>query len=593
MTERDESGPLPDVEGEPAGPDWLEDDAPPAPDPPPARMRVAIDADDPRPEIHITLELHETVTDTIAALAGMRVNGVAEPHGVGDPKMFQRSHELVSVARYVPPPGKEALVAKGQPVIFPIAQPTLQTRLSQYARFYRRAKVSAKEKALIAHGIQPEEKWDRCLAPPNVMQAVLAAREWPGIRPLVGVTETPMLRPDGTLATPRRDRAEYDWATGYLLVPGLDVPAIPAEPTQSDAKKALRVLLEPFLDFPFAAEAHRMVPIAAILTMLARAAIGGAVPGFVFDAATRGSGKTKQCDVVSLVALGRHAARATFPSNDDELEKMLSSYAIAGTPLILLDNVTRPFGGGPVDKVLTAEDCVDLRILGKSEIRTLVWRAVLLVSGNNIVLGEDTIRRVFVSRLESKLESPERRADFRHKDLLGWVREHRTRLVAAALTILRAYCCIGRPETDCELDMGFAAWNALIPHAIRFAGGVDVMLARPRGEAAMTDEMGALGTFLRELPRLSPSPMTSRAIVDALWPAGGRDPDHGPDGWEDMRAAIEVLAPQRTAHVTQAQRAHALGRHLRKYIGRALRSARLREGWDQTKNRTWSVEALE
>lgn len=587
----DDSGPLPDLDDAPAGPDWLEEGSPPDTDnDPPPRLRVAPDVDDPRPEIRISLEFHETVSETIAALAGMRVNGTAEPHGIGDPKMFQRSLELVSVARYVPPPGKEAFVAKGQPVIFPIAQPTLQTRLSQYARFFRRAKVTAKEKALIAHGVKPEESWDRCLAPPNVMQAVLAAKEWPGIRPLVGVTETPMLRPDGTLAVPRKDRAEYDWSTGYLLVPGLDVPAIPAEPTQSDAKKALRILLEPFLDFPFAEESHRMVPIAAILTMLARAAIGGAVPGFVFDAATRGSGKTKQCDVVSLVALGRHAARATFPSNDDELEKMLSAYAIAGTPLILLDNVTRPFGGGPVDKVLTAEDCVDLRILGKSEIRTLVWRAILLVSGNNMAISEDTLRRVLVSRLESKLESPERRADFRHADLLGWVREHRTRLVAAALTILRAYCCIGRPTTDCELDMGFAAWNRLIPHAIRFAGGVDVMLARPRGEAAMTDEMGALGTFLRELPRLSDHPLTSRGIVDALWPAGGRDPDQGPDGWEDMRAAIELLAPQRTAHVTQAQRANALGKHLRKSLARVIRGKMLREGWDANGNRTWRVE---
>ncbi len=69
-----------------------------------------------------------------------------------------------------------------------------------------------------------------------------------------------------------------------------------------------------------------------------------------------------------------------------------------------------------------------------------------LATGNNLRLTGDTPRRCLYVRLESTLERPERRRDFRHPRLLEWLRRRRPRLLPAALTLLRAYVAAGRPD---------------------------------------------------------------------------------------------------------------------------------------------------
>lgn len=560
-----------------SGQDWIDDEAHPSPDDEPPHYRVAprIDDDDPRPEIRISLELHKVVGETIEALAGMRVNGSAEPHGIGDPRMFVRAERLVSVARYEPPPDREDCIPKGQPVIYEVQPPTLVMRLSQYALFYRMHQPSdAEKKAAAKFGTKIPEEWKRCLAPPNIVNAVIHAKEYPGMRRLVGVSESPMLRPDGTIARADPTRATYDWTTGYLFVPGLKLPTIPDEPTQADARKALRALEEPFCDFPHVSPEHKMVPIAAILTLLARAAIGGAVPAFVFDAAIRGAGKTRQVDVISWIALGRGAARKTYPEKEEELEKVLCAVAMHGSPLLLLDNVTRTFGGGQLDACLTADGDIELRKLGSLDWWRGPWRTIVCASGNNIVCSEDTMRRVMISRIEPETDDPESRTDFKHPDLIPWVKSERARLVAAALTILRAYCVVDRPDAGCPVWGSFEEWSRLIPHAIRFAGGADPMGARPRGEGAVTEDMRALSAIVDLLPRLDAAGhgLTTKEIIRLLYPSNISDDERSTDGFDDLREAIETLAPPR-GHANPSSQ--FLGKRFQRYRARPINGRRL------------------
>ena len=161
----------------------------------------------------------------------------------------------------------------------------------------------------------------------------------------------------------------YDTGTGYLYMPSCVFPEVRDDRTsQDDAKWAFKFLSEIFSDFPYVNESHRAVPIAAIMTLIARPAIEGSVPAILFDASTRGSGKTLQTDAVATVATGRGAPRMNYTSDDVEMEKILGSYALKGSPFICLDNVPtmRPFGGGPIDRCITARESVDLRILGRS-----------------------------------------------------------------------------------------------------------------------------------------------------------------------------------------------------------------------------------
>src|SRR5262249_12781296 len=137
--------------------------------------------------------------------------------------------------------------------------------------------------------------------PPVWAVAGVAARgEWPSIRPLEAVVESPILRPDGTIL----DVPGYDRLTRLLYEPNADFPAVPTDPTRDAARRAAADLLHPVCDFPFAGPEHRAAWLAGQVTPLARFAIDGPCPLFAFDANTPGSGKTKLADVIAIVATG-------------------------------------------------------------------------------------------------------------------------------------------------------------------------------------------------------------------------------------------------------------------------------------------------
>jgi hypothetical protein len=74
--------------------------------------------------------------------------------------------------------------------------------------------------------------------------------------------------------------------------------------------------------------------------------------------------------------------------------------------------------------------------------------------------------------LDPKVEHPEDRK-FKRADLIGYVQENRPRLVAAALTVLRAFVVAGWPAHGQPPKGSFEAWDQLVRSAIIWAGGAD------------------------------------------------------------------------------------------------------------------------
>ena len=384
----------------------------------------------------------------------------------------------------------------------------------------------------------------------------------------------------------------YDAATGLVYLPEHEPLQIPDRPTQADARAALCTLAEPFEDFPFRSEADRYVAIAAILTLVARSAIAGAVPAFLLDASTRGSGKTLKADVIAMIATGRPAARMTWTSDDAETEKVLGAYALRAAPLVVFDNVTATFGGAPLDRVLTANDRVELRVLGRSEIPALPWRAVVLATGNNVDVRGDTSRRVIVSRLEPTIENPEDRTDFRHDDLLAWVRCERTCLLRAALLILRAWHVADRPAMGCRRWGSFEAWSCIVPPAIVHAGGTDPMQCRIGVGAEGDTEAAALRVLLDGLHRLGGDRgVTARTIVSTLWTperlrAANALP---PDGYDDLREVIEAITGTPAGRAPDTRR---LGHALKRFKARVLNGRRLQGTTAHAGTMLWTVKGV-
>jgi hypothetical protein len=338
--------------------------------------------------------------------------------------------------------------------------------------------------------------WVPCEPPDRLVAAVSQSTRWPGVRPLHGIVEAPVMRADGSIL---QDRG-YDAATGLIYEPSGAFPSIPDAPTLEDAQDAMLDLMAPFEEFPFATDADRLVPIAVVLTSLAMGALEGAnVPCFLFDANVQGTGKTLCGDACSWILTGREIPKQTFPGEDKaELEKILSGAALAATQMLMLDNINVTFGGDAIEQRMTCRGRSQFRLLGGNKIVNLPWRTIVLASGNNVRTTVDMRRRAIRCRLVATQENPEERPIKRKEPLRDFIVAARQRLVAAGLTILRAYVAAGRPKQQLGAMGNFEEWSALVGGALKWVTDVDVLEARMPSAAAIDPVTEAYAAFLSE-----------------------------------------------------------------------------------------------
>ena len=222
--------------------------------------------------------------------------------------------------------------------------------------------------------------------------------------------------------------------------------------------------------------------LAAILSLLARYAVEH-VPLFALRATTRGSGKTLLADAISVIATGRPAAKMPPARDEDEERKRLLAIALAGDPLVVIDNVTGDLGTPALDVALTSLTFKD-RLLGKNATKEAPLETVFLATGNQMSFRGDTARRVVPIDLLPEVERPEERTGFAHPKLLAYLSAQRPTLVAAALTLLRAYVVAGRPPQGLTAYGSFEAWSELVRAALVWAGQPDPCLGRQGLEAS-------------------------------------------------------------------------------------------------------------
>ena len=520
------------------------------------------------PEILLGPALAENIDEAVDALRE-------------DPDVFTRDHKLLHVTRVTREessaspevrPGRRALV-EGTPRLHTMSQATLMERLTRVAIFLRINRRSL----LATHPTKP------------VVEGLYDRKVWPGLRPIVGIAEAPFLRADGSVCQTRG----YDAETGYLYEPSCAFPRIPEKPSREDAREALKSLESVYVDFPWQPAEHRAVPVSAVLTILARPAIAGAIPAVLFSANTPGTGKGLCTDTIAMIASGRPMPRATYPVHQEEQEKMLGGFARQGCAFLNLDEITTPFGGAPLNKYITAQDAVDIRVLGLTEIARVPWRALLVGTGNNIELSGDMAPRVLFARMKSDLEDPRSRTGFAHDDLLPWILAHRGALVAAALTVLRAYCAAGRPKVEgCARWGSFESWSNLIPPAIVWAGGSDPMSARIRDATKVNEELRHLVTVMRGIRGMhrqlarTRAGLSAKEIIEALYRPENLHAPH----LNDLRGALEALCLPKQQRGDQHPSHQILGYKLRGYTERVIDGQRLLSVPDRKGIALWTVE---
>jgi hypothetical protein len=210
---------------------------------------------------------------------------------------------------------------------------------------------------------------------------VATRRHYPGIRRLDGVVECPYPCQDGTIV----EAPGYDAATRTLLAPTIEFRPIPDRPGRDDAKAAWGRIVDYFREFPFAGEDDKSVVLAGMLTVIARPAIVGPVPGIAVVGNKAGTGKGLLIDCMTIPGTGHGAPTSTYPGDNAEATKVKVAIALAGKRVVHFDNLEdgSSYGSGPLDSALTTT-LTDDRVLGVNEMPVLPLRPAWFLSGNNI-----------------------------------------------------------------------------------------------------------------------------------------------------------------------------------------------------------------
>lgn len=97
---------------------------------------------------------------------------------------------------------------------------------------------------------------------------------------------------------------------------------------------------------------------------------------------------------------------------------------------------------------------------------------MLFVTGNNIRITGDLIRRVLTCNLDAAVERPELRKF--SLDPVRRVTDDRGRYIAAAITIARSYTAAGRPLAGTLLPLaGFTQWSSVVREPLIWLGQED------------------------------------------------------------------------------------------------------------------------
>lgn len=492
------------------------------------------------PSIAITTAEYKVTDETVAALGA-------------DPELYQRGGRLVRVDRSaelndeVQRPAGAATIG-----LLPLA--SLRDRCTRYALFTTTRRDGTE-------GPAHPPKW--------LVEAVAARGEWPGIRVLTGVSDAPVLRPDGSVWQPAR--GGYDRVTGVLYEPAGAFPPVPDEIDVDAARAAVAVLLDVVVNFPFEAPEHRSAWLAGLLTPLARFAFTGPAPLFLIDANVRGAGKSLLAQVIGRIATGRDMPASSYTNDGDETRKRITAIALAGDLLVLLDNIEGTLGNAALDRALTATRWCD-RMLGRLEEINLPLSVAWFATGNNVRITGDTLRRTLHVRLDVLAEKPEERTGFAHPDLLAWVTANRGELLAAALAILSGYLRAGRPDMGLVPMGSFEGWSAVVRSAVVWAGEPDPYTTRA-GLEAVADTVGdALATLVDAWAAYDAfgEGVVVANMLRQLYPGEGSPPTD--EASVAMRAALETLTNCPPGKVPTAR---SVGNKLRHFRGRPVGGARL------------------
>lgn len=216
-------------------------------------------------------------------------------------------------------------------------------------------------------------------------------------------------------------------------------------------------------------------------------------PGFVARGNKPGCGKSVIVKAWQYPVLGR--APAVKMKQGEQLDKEMEAFAIAGVPVIFLDNVYGSLKSATIDQMLTSEEGAG-RAMGGHGTFVAKNRALLFISANQIEGNEDAERRFLLMDLFEHNDITERRPD---EDALlddsrmktvAW----RSRMLAVCWAFVRHWHEQGMPKGSVQLQ-SFERYSWLLGGIVEAAGYVNPF-TRPEVQVSLNPEQAEFGELM-------------------------------------------------------------------------------------------------
>jgi putative DNA primase/helicase len=288
-----------------------------------------------------------------------------------------------------------------------------------------------------------------------------------GARPLRGVVRVPRIDDTGNI----HFVSGYDPETGLFhdRVPKFDV--LP-RPSRDDASNGAKALLLPFSKYKFEDDkAGRALVLAAIFTAIERPFLPVA-PMFVVRSSMPGTGKGLIVRSLVRLAFDTVPVVVTWGGNSEEFEKRLGALLLQAPGALCIDNANGMQVKGDLLEAFITEGAANIRPLGRSETVKVRSRSFITLTGNNPIITGDMARRALSLDILPRSADPERdRYNFNPVD---GVERHRTDLLRAAFTVMRAFRQAGMPSQGLSAVGSFDDWSRVVRDLVYWLTDFDV-----------------------------------------------------------------------------------------------------------------------
>lgn len=320
----------------------------------------------------------------------------------------------------------------------------------------------------IANWVRVDAKGNvKPVPPPHDVVADLLALPYLPAPAVDRLVTAPVFGADGTLQT--EPGYHPSTRTYYAPVAGFGMPRMPEHPDAADIARAVHLIVGELLgEFPFASDAERAHAVSLLLLPFVRELVPGLTPLHLIEAPSPGTGKGLLTTACLIPAVGDAVAVMAEGRDEDEWRKRLTSKLLTGPAVIVIDNVRNRVESSSLAAVLTTGTWED-RLLGQSRMLSIRIGCAWVATANNPTMSSEIARRTVRIRLDATVDRPWLRTGFRHPNLRTWALENRTELVAAVVTIVRAWLDAGRPKGDATLGM-FEGWAHTMGGILEVAG---------------------------------------------------------------------------------------------------------------------------